>query len=703
MLRRKGFPVLFVLAISLVMGFTPVTEIKPVEKYQRIMRIIGQILEQGHFNPKKIDDNFSKQVFKEYISKLDGNKSLFLQSDIDSLKKYETSIDDEIHGAQLDFFYDINSMYVRATDKVEQYCKEILSEPFDFSVKEIISQDAKANHPATEAARKENWRKQIKMMTLERYSDMLDVQERDKAKANFKARTNAEMEIDAREKVKQVIEKNFQRTKRPESEDERFNLLVNTVTNLMDPHTDFFPPVEKRAFDEKMNRKFYGIGALLVEEDGKVKISTVTSGGAAWKSGEVQAGDVIFKVGQANAEQVDVTGYSVDDVIKLIRGDKDTEVHITFKKTDGTIKDVTMKRGELKLDETYVRSSVINNGHKLGYIYVPDFYADFQNPNGARCSKDVAKEIVKLKAENVEGIILDIRDNGGGSLYEAIQMVGLFIDKGPVVQVKDRQGNPAVLSDNDAGILYAGPLTVMVNEYSASASEIFAAAIQDYERGVIIGSSSTYGKGTVQQAIPLDRQTLFAQEENLGSIHLTLQKYYRISGGSTQLRGVTPDIILPGYLEFYKVREKDNVFSLPWDELQKLSYQKWVNGIDLTQLKSSSNLRTKATGIFDTLRMNASWLAARNDRPVTLQLDDYRKEQKKVEETVRKIRQVMRSKDTLSVSASTQDMTEFADNKAKQDTYDRFRNIVNRDVYVAETARVLTDMINMKSKHLVKK
>jgi carboxyl-terminal processing protease len=697
MFSRKGLSVLIiVLLVSFVVAFARLTETKPVEKYQRIMTIVGKILEQGHFQPKKIDDAFSKEVFKNYISRLDGSKNLFLKSDVEALRKYETQIDEQIHGAPLDFFYDINTLYVKASATAEQYCKEILSKPFDFTVKEVMQPDAsKMDHPATEAARKENWHKQLKMMTLERYSDMLETQEKNKTTEGFKIRTNAEIELDARERVRKIIEKNFARNKRPESEEERFSMFVNTVTNLMDPHTDFFPPVEKRVFDEKLSRKFYGIGALLTEEDGKIKINNVSSGGPAWKSGEIQAGDIIVKVGQGNSEPVDITGYAMDDAIKLIRGDKDSEVHLTIKKTDGTTKVVVLKRGELKIEEAYVKSSIINGPHKVGYIYVPDFYADFQNPNGARCSKDVAKEIAKLKAENVEGIILDVRDNGGGSLYEVVQMVGLFIKTGPVVQVKDRQGTPSILSDNDATVLYDGPLTVMVNEYSASASEIFAAAIQDYGRGVIIGSTS-YGKGTVQQAVPLERPSLFTQEDNLGTIHLTLQKYYRVNGGSTQLHGVTPDIILPGYLEFYKVREKDNPTSLPWDQLQKLNYTKWNNEFDVVQLRNSSNQRVKTTGVFDTLRTNAIWLAARNERPLALQLDEYRKEQKKVEESVRKVRQVMRLKDSLVVTLTPQDLAELKENKTKQDSYERFRSIVNRDIYVAETMHVVNDMINMR-------
>jgi carboxyl-terminal processing protease len=338
------------------------------------------------------------------------------------------------------------------------------------------------------------------------------------------------------------MDRAFERYRFKYTEDYKFNLFVSTITNSMDPHTEFFPPVDKRYFDEQMSGRFYGIGASLVYDEGNIKINTIIAGSPAWKSGELQVGDIISKVAQGNEEPVELTGFIVEDAVKLIRGPKKgTEVKLTIKKQDGTTKIISLIRDEIVQDETFARSAIVNTGtSKLGYIFLPEFYADFEHADGNRCYIDVAKEIVKLKENKVDGIIMDLRNNGGGSLYDVVQMVGLFIDKGPVVQVKDRDGNPNILEDKNKEVLYDGPLAVMVNEFSASASEIFAAAIQDYGRGVIIGSTSTYGKGTVQRNIGIDPEAGYlSSNSSLGTVKLTLQKFYRVNGGSTQLKGVS--------------------------------------------------------------------------------------------------------------------------------------------------------------------
>ena len=400
----------------------------------------------------------------------------------------------------------------------------------------------------------------MKFLVLERYADLREQREKNKGKEGYVAKTDADLEKEARERVQKIMDRSYDRLKRKFDDEDSFNAYVNTITETMDPHTTFFPPVEKRYFDEQMSGRFFGIGASLREEDGNIKIATLLTGSPAWKSGEITAGDFIIKVAQGKEEPVDITGFIVEDAVKLIRGKKGTEVRLQIRKSDGVIKTVTLVRDEIVQDETFAKSAVINTPKgKIGFIYLPEFYADFDNPKGARCSDDVRKEVIRLKEQKVDGIIIDLRNNGGGSLYDVVQMVGFFIEDGPIVQVKDRDGKPQVYRDRDKTVLYDGPLGVMVNEFSASASEIFAAAIQDYNRGIIIGSTTTYGKGTVQRNIGLDK-TLGILEPNseLGTIKLTLQKFYRINGGSTQLRGVSSDIALPDVLEYSPLREKNN-------------------------------------------------------------------------------------------------------------------------------------------------
>ena len=539
---------------------------------QKLLSTVGELLERQHYSPLQIDDNFSKKIFKKFIDDLDGDKCLFTDADITALKKYETLLDDEIHGKEeIQFLPALNAVYNKRTDEMIAIYKEILSKPFDYTIDEVYEIDGdKQPFAKNDDAKKDRIRRKLKFMALDRYTDLLDQKEKSIVDS-VKNKPNTQLEQDARARVQKAMDKIYGRIKAKFNDDERFNAYVNTITNEMDPHTDYFPPVEKRAFDEQMSGRFYGIGAQLQEQDGNIKIASLMPAYPAQRSGQIDVNDIIVKVAQGDGEPVEITGYDITDAVKLIRGKRDTEVRLTMKKVDGTTKIVSITRAEIVQDEVYARSAVYTdaNGDKIGYISLPDFYADFERADGARCSEDVAKELVKLKAANVKGVVLDLRFNGGGSLFEVVQMVGLFIPQsfGPVVQVRDKDGKATPLDGKNTNVLYDGPLTVMTNAMSASASEIFAAAIQDYGRGIVIGGA-TYGKGTVQRNVPLSRQISFMNNEqpDLGFVKLTFQKFYRISGASTQLKGVTPDVTIPDGLDFIKIREKDNTSALAWDE-----------------------------------------------------------------------------------------------------------------------------------------
>lgn len=561
----------------------------PPDKYEQILKLVGEMLTQAHYSPQAVNDDFSKKVFKKYINDLDPDKNMFLASDIATLKsKYETKLDEEIKGAPVTFFKAAGDIFNKRMEEAAAMCNEILAKPFDFKVDEKVMLDGdKLAFSATKEENKERWRKKLKYLALERYADLVDTREKNKGRDSFVVKSDADLEKEARDKTKKIIDRMFERFRFKFNDDDKFNVYVNAITTTMDPHTEFFPPVDKRYFDEEMSGRFFGIGASLQYDDGNIKVASIVTGGPAFKMGEPQVGDVIQKVAQGSEEPVDLTGFNVTDAVKLIRGKKGTEVKLTLKKTDGTLKTISLVRDQIVQDETFARSAVVKSGEsKIGYIFLPEFYADFENPNGARSYIDVAKEVVKLKEQNVDGIVIDLRNNGGGSLYDVVQMAGLFIEDGPIVQVKDKDNRPSVLKDKDKTVLYTGPLAVMVNEFSASASEIFAAAIQDYGRGVIIGSTSTYGKGTVQRNIGLDPETGFSMSNSdLGTVKLTLQKFYRINGGSTQLKGVASDIVLPDQLEYLKLREKDDPDALPWDEIVKSPYTGWNAGYDLKTIR----------------------------------------------------------------------------------------------------------------------
>ena len=700
MFSKKSLPVIaLLLCAGLVVGFKSLGwgGGNPPTKYEKILHNVGDMLAQIHYSPKKIDDNFSKEIFKKYLAdKVDQQKNIFLQSDIAQLKKYETRLDDEILGGPVEFVPAVSEIYKKRILESEQFYKDALAKPFDFTKDEKVTFDPDAtNYPATIDEKKEAWRKRMKFLVLERYADLRDQREKNKGKEGQVAKSDADLEKEARERVLKIMDRSYDRLKKKFDDEDSFNAYVNTITETMDPHTTFFPPVEKRYFDEQMSGRFFGIGASLREEDGNIKIATLLTGSPAWKSGEITAGDLIIKVAQGKEEPVDITGFIVEDAVKLIRGKKGTEVKLQIKKSDGVLKTVSLIRDEIVQDETFAKSAVINTPKgKIGFIYLPEFYADFDNPKGARCSDDVRKEVIRLKEQKVDGIIIDLRNNGGGSLYDVVQMVGFFIEDGPIVQVKDRDGKPQVYRDRDKTVLYDGPLGVMVNEFSASASEIFAAAIQDYNRGIIIGSTTTYGKGTVQRNIGLDK-TLGILEPNseLGTIKLTLQKFYRINGGSTQLRGVSSDITLPDVLEYSPLREKNNPDALPWDEIQKADYHNWRYSLDLKPIKEASANRINSNPSFSIIRQNAEWLAKQNDKEYTLNYKKYQDEQKEIRNRVKQIDSLNKTPTEIDVAALDEDLKRVQADEGKNERFKQWIKNLRTDIYLDETVKVIDDMI----------
>ncbi len=703
-MSKKFLPVMVVLtAASLFIAFSTSGKAggdNPKSKYVKVLRNVGLMLEGGHYSPKKINDDFSRTVLKKFEEDLDGDKNILLQEDIDAFKKFETRIDDEIHGSEIQSFFVMNDVYQKRLQEASELYKELLQKPFDFNVNESVMIDPdKRDFPKSLADRKDIWRKRLKYMALDRLVSMQDDREKNKGKKDYVAKADSTLEREARDQVRKQLDRYFSTKRNRETKDDVFSTFVNAITTTMDPHTDYFPPIDLRSFNEGMSGRFYGIGAQLKDDDGKIKIASLVTGGPAWKSGDLKENDEILKIAQGKEEPVDVTGYSVPDAVKLIRGaDKGSEVRLTVRKVDGAIKVVILQRDEIKLEDTFARSAILNGEHKIGYIYLPEFYADFERPNGARCAADVAKEVEKLKAENVDGIVLDLRGNGGGSLYDAVQMAGLFIEDGPICQVRGRDDRPNVLRDKDKTVLYNGPLAVMVDGTSASASEIFAAAIQDYKRGIIIGSSTTYGKGTVQRNIPLnpeDEGGIFGQRktEDLGSVKLTLQKFYRISGGSTQLNGVTPDVVLPDRLDYLKFREKDNVYSLPWDEISKADYQAWKPAYDASGVIKTSEDEVQNSKVFTGIRDKAKWLSEQSEKEYPLNITAFKEEQKKLKATYKELEELYKLAAAMDVKSTATDEQRLGADKDKLEKNKRWLKAVSGDIYINETVKVMNRMI----------
>lgn len=698
MMNKKVWPFVAGAVFVLVLVFANVwgkPESEPANRFERILTTVAKLLERDHFSPRRYDDNFSKAAFGEYLKQMDGDKSFLLKADVQALRKYETEVVNELRSGKTQIVPAFDEALNRRIEVVEKFYKEILAKPFDFSVEEKVQLDPdKRDFAANDAQLKEYWRKRLKYMTLERYAEALETREKNKDSANFEIKTDAVLEKEARERVEKIWERNFSRIKRRFTLDEKFNMYINAIAETMDPHTQFFPPVEKRAFDEVMSGRFYGIGAQLTEQDGNIKIVSLVTGSPAWKSGEIQVNDVIIKVAQGAEEPVDITGFETQDAVKLIRGKKGTEVRLTMRKTDGTIKEVALIRDEIVQEETFARSAIVQKDNKIGYVWLPEFYAAFEDPNGPRSARDVATEIKKLKAENVDGIVIDLRWNGGGSLQDVIQMVGLFIDEGPVVQVKDRSGEASVYRDRERGTLYDGPLVVMINEFSASASEIFAAAIQDYGRGVVVGSPS-YGKGTVQRHVGMDPNLGFMMQSNdLGSLKLTLQKFYRINGGSTQLKGVQPNILMPDLYLYTKNREKDNPNALPWDEIPKAAFKPWHSGNDMKLLEKEFQQQVDNNDLFKQIKSNAKWISDLSESESTLLLAKYQENQREIRRVSKQNDSLMTLKNPLDVRYMKVDEDRI--NAMDKEKGDRFRNWLKQlttDVYINETTTIMNNMI----------
>ncbi|MDX5436106.1 MAG: carboxy terminal-processing peptidase, partial [Pontibacter sp.] len=583
----------------------------PEGKNEILIKALMQGLNTGHYQPEKVDDNFSKKVFKLYLQRLDFNKKFLMEPDVQKLRQYETAIDDELRQGSFQFFDMSADLIEQRVKDSEAFYKEILAQPFDFSKEEQIELDGdKLTYAKNKAELKEAWRKQLKYQTLVRLVDMQEEQQK-KLEKDPKAeqKTFEQLEKEAREKVQKTYEDLYKRLAKVNRDDRR-STYINAVTNVYDPHTGYFPLKAKADFDIDFTGRLEGIGASLQEKDGQIKVMEIVPGSPSYLQGELKPGDIIQKLGQGSEEPILVEGMRLDDAIQFIRGKKGTEVRLTVKKPDGSNVIIPIVRDVIVFEETYAQSALIEEKDKIGYIKLPGFYADFENKNGRFSGADVKKEVEKLKSAGMKGLILDLRNNGGGSLADAVEMAGLFIEQGPVVQVKTASGKAVVLDDRDTQVQYGGPLVILVNSNSASASEILAAAMQDYKRAVIVGSP-TFGKGTVQQFFELDEAlpAQFNPYKPFGALKLTTQKFYRINGGTTQLRGVTPDVVLPDAYAYLEFGEKEQDYPLPFDEIAPAKYKPWNSGkLNLQQVKAHSQQRVARNNSFELIEESAERL-----------------------------------------------------------------------------------------------
>jgi carboxyl-terminal processing protease len=676
--------------------FSAYTFIQHTDKQKMQMALVLSCLIQNHYDVPKIDDQYSKKVFVSFLKQLDHSKRFLTQEDSMAIAAYQTTLDDEVNDQHYVFFEKVNEIYERKLTLLATTFQTYLAEPFDFTVKESLQLDAdKRPFAKNDAELKEQWRQYFKYLVMVDVQAKLDKQEKAIADkdTSFKVKTFELYEKEAREKILKDHTEMFKRLQK-ETKADRFADFVNAHVHVFDPHSDFFPPKEKENFDIAISGNLEGIGATLQEKDGYVKVMSIVPGSPSYKQGELKPDDLIMKVAQGDNEPVDIVDMRLDNAVKLIRGKKGTTVKLTVKKPSGIIKIISIVRDVVVMEESYAKSYVVvdeKTASRVGYINLPSFYVDFNNKNNRSCSKDIKIELSKLNAEGVDGIILDLRNNGGGSLSDVVTIGGYFIDYGPMVQVKGKEGLPEVLDDRMPGVDYNGPLVILVNQFSASASEILAAAMQDYKRAVIIGSPTTYGKGTVQRFF--DLPTLEG-EEPVGAAKVTTHKFYRIDGGSTQLKGVVPDIILPDVYANLGIGEKEMDYAMPWDKTVVSAYKVW-NGksLDLKKIKTNSQQRVDNSEAFKKIKQNAVYLKSKQDNTrYSLFLQDYKAmlvKNKKEEEVFNEEYKTIPDWDFTVLKA---DAAQLTDSTKAARSQEQLKNL-KKDLYIYEGVQVIRDLV----------
>ncbi|PQJ16590.1 carboxy terminal-processing peptidase [Aureicoccus marinus] len=663
------------------------------DKDKLLIDLITYVLERGHYEPKSINDKFSAGVYDGFIDILDPTKRYFLASDLREFEKYKYQIDDEIKNTDITFFNLVHERLETRMNEVKELYPELLSEPFNYGLKEEINIDYRSLEFARNKKElRERWRQQLKFNSIGDYNDKLTNFENESDDALSKAK-EAELESAARKDVLERLNEYFDVVDDLERKD-WFVQYINTIVEEFDPHTFYFAPEDKERFDMSMSGKFEGIGARLQKKPNGAKIVEIISGGPVWRDKSLEVGDEITKVGQEGEEPINIVGMPLDDAIKLIKGPKGTVVYLTVRKVDGTTEEINITRDVVELEESYAKSATIDKeGRTFGLIDLPKFYVDFNDYNKRNAASDVAKEIERLKEEGMEGLVIDLRDNGGGSLKTVVDIAGLFIEDGPIVQVRSSGQRKEIHEDKDERIQWDGPLVILVNELSASASEILAAAMQDYKRAIVIGSKQTFGKGTVQNVIPLTNLVSSNQHGDLGALKITTQKFYRINGGSTQLEGVKSDIVVPDRYSYIDLGERDQENPLAWDRISPADYEEWRGYEDFSTVVKNSQERMSKNSQIKLIEENARWVKEQqNENVVSLNIKEYRQELEADKKRANYFKKLQEYDSRLSFSSLKDEESLFTQDPILREKRDRWHRELARDVYVEEAINVLEDL-----------
>ncbi|WP_144669267.1 carboxy terminal-processing peptidase [Dokdonia sp. Hel_I_53] len=672
------------------------------DKDKILLDLISYVLSRGHYNAKEINDEFSQAVFDDYIDALDPYRRFFYKRDIDEFQKYKYEIDDAIRDKDLSFFNLTYERLKQRTHEAQAIQQEILTAPFDFNQDEDLNTEyEKSPFAKNKRELRDRWRKQLKLNALSAYFDKKNDEEASLDEKDSKIESlketfsDKELELKSRQEVTDNTKEFFEFTNELERKD-YFSIFLNAIVEGFDPHTYYFAPVEKDRFDTQMSGQFQGIGARLQKKNGEIRVTDIISGGPAWRSEQLKEGDVILKVKQEDEKDaLNVVGMRLEDAIEFIKGPKGTKVTLSVKtKLDGSTKNITIERDIVELEEVYARSAkVVKDGRKYGLINLPKFYFDMQNYKEKNAAKDVKREVERLKREGVEGLVIDLRNNGGGSLKTVVDIAGLFIRQGPVVQVAGNGDEPEVLEDLDPSIVWDGPLVILVNEISASASEILAAAMQDYERAIIIGGKQTYGKGTVQNVVDLNPWLRNNQYGDLGALKVTTQKFYRVNGGSTQLEGVKSDVVVADRFKYVDIGERDQKNPLPWDKIAPADYKKWDGNINLKQTIKKSNARMSKNEHLKLIDEYAKWIKERRDDNIwSLQYEKYKERIETSEAFAKKFDAIDEYDSNLEYNSLPYEQRLFKTDTILKEKRNRWHKSLAKDVYVEEALNVLKDL-----------
>ncbi len=696
-IMKKNLKVLF-LAVFVAAASCSFTtkEFNDPDKDKLLLDLITYVLQKGHYDSKDINDSFSEGVYTDFINGLDPLKRYFLASDVEEFEKYKTEIDDQIKNKELTFF---NLVYTRFTERLEDVkglYGELLDVPFDYSKDETINVDydnlAFAKNKKELEAR---WRKQLKFSTISNYYDLVeDENTKVETEENYNVKPMSELEEKSRATSKSSLDEYFDFTEDLERKD-YFAVFLNTIVEEFDPHTNYFAPPDRDRFDLRMSGKLEGIGARLQKKNDYINVIEIISGGPAWRGEHIEVGDIILKVKQADEEDaVSIVGMRIDDAVKLIKGPKGTKVTLTIKRVDGAIEDEIITRDVVELEETWAKSTVIEREDKtFGLINLPAFYFDMDNYKERNAATDIKKEIQRLKKEGMQGLVLDLRDNGGGSLRAAVDIGGLFIKNGPMVQVASGGKNKEVLKDKNNEVVWDGPLVILVNELSASASEILAAAMQDYKRAIIIGSKQTYGKGTVQNLIDLNQWLRKNDLGDMGALKLTTQKFYRVNGGSTQLEGVKSDVVMPDRYSYIDVGERDYDNPLPYDKIEPANFTVWDGYIDFEETINKSKARMAQSEQLKLIEENALWIKQRREEmDVDLNFNAYSAEITKRKEETKQFDAVDEYDNKLSYRSLPNEIELMRQDTTLREKRKRWHKNLSKDIYVEEAVNVLQDL-----------